>query len=188
MSRIVRIGVQPMTEEAFRPFGELLHVQDRAPDFNGITSVGWKAAFAVDGPPVMMLLSSRPEGLRFTRLERHFGVTQTFIPLGQVPSVVAVAAPTDPDDPEAIPAPEDVRGFLIDGSAGYLFKRGTWHSLDRFPLVPEPAQIVIISGLPTQTELETAPQSEWRLTQDVDYAARFGVTFEFAPDKATLGR
>jgi hypothetical protein len=63
-------------------------------------------------------------------------------------------------------------------AAGYVLKRGSWHSLDRSPLADEPSQIVIISALPTQEELETAPQARWRLTQDVDYVARFGVTFE----------
>jgi ureidoglycolate hydrolase len=177
VSRVVQIRVEPLTEEAFRPFGELLEVSDRPADFRGVTSVGWKAAFEVDGPPLIMLLSSRSEGSRFTRLERHFGVTQTFIPLGQVPAVVAVAAPTA-SDPASIPAPEDVRGFLIDGSAGYVLKRGTWHSLDRYPLTTEPSQIVIISGQRTQAELEHAPRDQWQLTQDVDYVAQFGVTFE----------
>lgn len=187
MTRTVYIPVERLTEESFRPFGELVGTADREPDFRGITSVGWKADFAVDGPPMIMLLSSRSEGLRFRRLERHFGVTQTFIPLGGAPAVVAVAAPTDPD-PGAIPAPEDVRGFLIDGSAGYVLKRGTWHSLDRYPLMDQASQIVIISGRRTQQELEHAPQDQWKLTQDVDYQARFGVTFEFAVPREISAR
>ena len=178
MSRIVQIEVEPLTEEAFRPFGELISATDRPADFHGLNSEGWKARFEVDGPPLVMLLSSRSEGAQFTRLERHFGVTQTFIPLGQVPSVVAMAAPTAADDPAAIPAPEEVRGFLIDGSAGYVLKRGTWHSLDRYPLSREASQIVIITGQSTQVELENAPRDQWRLTQDVDYASQYGVTFE----------
>jgi ureidoglycolate hydrolase len=179
MGRTVQISVEPLTEAAFRPFGQVISTSDRPPDFVGVKSNGWKAVFEVDGPPLVMLLSSRSEGLRFSRLERHFGVTQTFIPLGQVPAVVAVAAPTAADNPDAIPAPEDVRGFLIDGSAGYVLHRGTWHSLDRYPISDQPSQIVIISGHPTQEEIEHAPRDQWRLTQDVDYASRFGVTFEF---------
>src|SRR3954453_17499198 len=114
MSRIVQIKVELLTEEAFRPFGELISATDRPADFHGLNSEGWKARFEVDGPPLVMLLSSRSEGAQFTRLERHFGVPQTFIPLGQVPSVVVVAAPTATNDPAAIPAPEEVHGFLID--------------------------------------------------------------------------
>ncbi len=178
MDRVVQIRVEPLTEEAFRPFGELISPSDRPPDFQGVNSAGWKASFEVDGPPLVMLLTSRSEGLHFTRLERHFGVTQTFIPLGQVPAVVAVAASTAAD-PDLIPAVEEVRGFLIDGSTGYVLKRGTWHSLDRYPLTDQASQIVIISGQRTQDEIENAPRDQWRLTQDVDYAERFGVTFEF---------
>lgn len=179
MGRTVQINVEPLTEAAFRPFGQLISASDRSPDFEGVSSDGWKAHFEADGPTLVMLLSSRNEGLRFTRLERHFGVTQTFIPLGQVPAVVAVAAPTAADDPAAIPAPEDVHGFLIDGSAGYVLKRGTWHSLDRYPLSEQASQIVIITDHRTQDEIEHAPRDQWHLTQDVDYATRFGVTFEF---------
>jgi ureidoglycolate hydrolase len=177
---VVTIKVQPMTEESFRPFGELLSAKARPPDFRGITSDGWKTAFESDGATSLMLLRSRYEGFRFTRLERHFGVTQTFIPVGQVPAVVAVAAPTDPYDKEAIPALQEVRGFLIDGTVGYVLKRGTWHSLDRYPLAPPGSEIVIITSRETQVELETVDPAGWRLTQAVDYAERFGVTFEFA--------
>jgi ureidoglycolate hydrolase len=179
MGRVVHISVEPLTAEAFRPFGELISATGRPADFHGLNSKGWKANFEVDGPPLVMFLSSGNEGLRFTRLERHFGVTQTFIPLGHVPAVVAVAAPTDPGDPDAIPAPEEVRGFLLDGAAGYVLKRGTWHSLDRYPLSQAASQIVIISGHTTQDELENAPRDQWRLTQDVDYSTRLDVTFEF---------
>jgi ureidoglycolate hydrolase len=89
--------------------------------------------------------------------------------------VVAVAAPTEG---ERLPEPDEVRAFLLDGSAGYILKRGTWHSLDRFPLRPPSAEIVIITARETQRELETLPPEQWRLTQQVDYEAAFGVTFE----------
>lgn len=179
MPRLVPIKAELLTAEAFAPFGELLSSTARPADFNGLNSDGWKAAFTATGSTLIMTLSSRYSGLRFGKLERHLNVTQTFIPLGRIPAVVAVAAPTD-DDPAAIPAPEDVRAFLIDGSVGYVLKRGTWHSLDRFPLYPPSAEIVIITSQDTQEELEHAPRETWRLTQEVDYTARFGVTFELA--------
>jgi ureidoglycolate lyase len=179
MDRVVRVKVELLTAEAFRPFGELLSAEARPADFRGLNSDGWKAAFGATGAPLIMTLSSRYSGMRFGKLERHLNVTQTFIPLGRVPAVVAVAAPTG-DDPAAIPAPEEVRAFLLDGSAGYVLKRGTWHTLDRFPLYPPSAEIVIITSQDTQDELEGAPRETWRLTNEVDYTARFGVTFELA--------
>ena len=177
MERTVRVKVEPLSEEAFQPFGEVLGPKVRPADYQGVNSVGWKAGFESSSAPVVMVLSSRYAGLCFSRLERHLNVTQTFIPLGRVPAIVAVAAPTA-EDRGAVPAPEDVRAFLLDGTAGYALKRGAWHSLDRYPLHPPSAEIVIITSRDTQEELETVEREQRRLTQEVDYAARFGVTFE----------
>ena len=178
MGQIVDVKAERMTEESFRPFGALLTSRSGPPDFHGLMSDGWMTPFEIDGAPFLMTLVSRFSGMRFTMLERHFGVTQTFIPLGHVPALLATAAPTDPGDPDAIPKPEDVHAFVIDGSCGYVLKRGTWHSVDRYPLYPAESRIVIITSQETQVELETAKQADWRLTQQVDYQERFGVTFQ----------
>jgi ureidoglycolate lyase len=178
MSRIIRVSVEPLTEDAFRPFGELLSVKDRSPDFQGVSSAGWKAAFDATATPVIMLLSSQYVGMQFNLLEHHKNVTQTFIPLGGSPAIIAVAAPTTEG---TIPAPEDVRAFLLDGSAGYVLHKGTWHSLDRYPLRPPSSEIVIITSQDTQQELETVEQEHWRLTRQVDYQAEYGVMFELVP-------
>jgi len=178
VGQIVEIKAEPMTVESFRPYGSLLAPRSEAPDFRGLMSDGWKTPFEIDGVPLLMVLVSRFSGMRFSWLERHFGVTQTFIPLGHVPALLAVAAPTDPSDPEAIPRPEDVHAFVVDGSCGYVLGRGTWHSLDRYPLYQAESRIVIITSRETQVELETAPRADWRLTQQVDFQERFAITFQ----------
>jgi ureidoglycolate lyase len=178
LGQIVEVRAELMTEESFRPYGALLAPRSEPPDFRGVMSEGWKTQFEIDGAPVLMVLVSRYSGMRFSRLERHFGVTQTFIPLGNVPALLAVAAPTDPADPEAIPRPEDVHAFVVDGSCGYVLKRGTWHSLDRYPLYQAESRIVIVTSRETQVELETVPQADWRLTQEVDFERRFAITFQ----------
>jgi ureidoglycolate lyase len=173
---VVRIDVLPLTAEAFEPFGEVLSAGEREPDFTGISSLGWRASFASDSPPEVMFYRSSYSGLRFSTLERHHAVTQSFVPLGHTPSVVAVAAPTSPD---AAPDPGDIRAFLLDGTAGYVLKAGTWHSPDRYPLFRSPADIVIITDRATQQELETTPRGPWSRTEAVDYTDRFGIVFEF---------
>jgi ureidoglycolate lyase len=180
MTTIVRVRVEPLTDEAFRPFGEILSPKSTPPDFQGVGSAGWKSGFDLDGRAQVMTYRSDYTGLQVRHLERHFAVTQTFIPLGGTPAVVAVAPPTDPD-PDALPAPEQVRAFLLDGSAGYVLKRGTWHSLDRYPLEPRPADIVIITERETQDELEQVEQARWTRTQQVDYLERLDVLFELVP-------
>lgn len=176
MDRVVRVKVEMLAAEAFDPFGEVLCLSQKPPDFQGNTSVGWKANYEGSGSPLIMTLSSRYVGMRCTSLERHLNVTQTFIPLGRIPSIIAVAAPTDG---ATTPAPEDVRAFLIDGSCGYVLKTGAWHSPDRYPLFPPSAEIVIITSHDTQHELETLDRTQWQFTQIVDYATEMGVTIEF---------
>ena len=69
--------------------------------------------------------------------------------------------------------------FLLDGTVGYALARGTWHSLDRLPLYPPATQWVIITDRETQEDLTAAyaGRGGFALTQEVDYAATFGVTF-----------
>ena len=118
---------------------------------------------------------SRFSGMRFSTLERHHAVTQAFLPLGTIPAVVAVAAPTAA---EALPRPDQVRAFLIDGSCGYVLKRGCWHSVDRYPLGESESRIVMLTSRSTQLELQTKAQADWRLTQQVDFTQELGVTFQ----------
>ncbi len=171
----LRITVLPLTADSFAPFGEVLAASDRPPDFTGISSAGWRSSFASASPPEVMTYRSRFSGFRFRMLERHHYVTQTFIPLGGAPAIVAVAAPTAADD---VPRPQDVRAFLLDGSAGYVLYAGTWHSLDRYPLNPPHADIVIVTDRETQRELEANPGGPWERTESADYAERFGIEFE----------
>ena len=183
MARVVRIKAEPLTGEAFRPFGEIIGVQDRPPDYRGGgKSQGWTADFRSEGRTLVSASLVPYQALTFAKLERHFNLTQAFIPLDGAPAIVAVAPPTDPNDREAIPAPEQVRAFLLDGTQGYLLLKGTWHSLDRFPIYPPASVFVIINDHETLQDLRLAyaGQGGWKLSQEVDYAARFGVTFELS--------
>lgn len=159
-TRIRRLTPEPMTAESFAPFGEVMEARARPADHREFFPV----ACDIDGRPTLDVIWQPYAGRRFVELERHFNVTQTFVPLEGSPAVVAVAAPTGPDD---VPRPEDVRAFLIDPAKGYAYKTGTWHSLDRYLLEPPGASFVILNVDPNPTEV-------------VDYEERFGVTFEIA--------
>ena len=113
-----------------------------------------------------MSSGSPSRGRRFRLLERHFAVTQAFIPLEGAPAVVAVAPPTDPDDPEAIPKPEEVRAFLIDPGKGVRLPDRDLALARPLPLLEPPgASFVILNVDPNPTQV-------------VDYGERFGVEFE----------
>lgn len=176
MAEVHEIKVEPLTETGFAPFGQLVSAKERPPDFRTESGTqGWAVDFRA-GTPLIMLLRTPYQGLRFSKLERHFNLTQTFFPLGGAPAVLAVAPPGGRDD---IPKPGDVRAFLLDGTTGYVLGRGTWHSLDRFPLYGPATQWVILTDQETQHDLTSgyAGQGGFTLTQEVDYRQRFGVSF-----------
>jgi ureidoglycolate lyase len=155
-----RLKVELMTAESFRPFGEVWEPGARPSDRPEFFSM----SFEIDGKTTVSVIWQPYQGKTFTELERHFKVTQSFVPLEGSPSVVAVAAPTDPDDPNDVPKPEDVHAFLIDGTRGYGYKTGTWHSLNRYVLHPPGASFIILNVEPNPTQV-------------VDYEERFGVSF-----------
>jgi len=161
-SKVCRLKIEPLTPEAFAPFGVLLDARERPADRWKLT---YDEDFSVVGRAKVGVIWEPFAGLTFTRLERHFNVTQAFVPMSGSLSVVAVAAPTDPGNADAIPKPKQVRAFLIDGSMGFRYHVGTWHSLSRFILHPPGATYVIINVDPNPTQV-------------VDYAERSGVCFE----------
>ena len=156
-----KLKVELMTAESFRPFGEVWEAKARPPDRREFFPMN----FEIDGETTVNVIWQPYQGKTFTRLERHFNVTQSFVPLDGSLSVVAVAAPTDPDKPNDTPRPEDVHAFLIDGTKGFGYKTGTWHSLNRYILYPPGASFIILNVDPNPTQV-------------VDYQEKFGVTFE----------
>ncbi|HEY4910102.1 MAG TPA: ureidoglycolate lyase [Methylomirabilota bacterium] len=177
---ITHLSVEPLTEESFRPFGQVIGESVAAPDFRGEQgTLGWSIDWR-GGRAKISYLRTPYQGLRFRKLERHLDLTQAFIPMGGAPAVVAVAAPTDLRDRDAVPGPDAVRAFLLDGSVGYALHKGTWHSLDRFAVTPPDTRWVIITDHETADDLEAAylGRGGFALSQEVDYAARSGTTFE----------
>ena len=144
-----RLSIEPMTGESFAPFGRLLESSETPGDRRVMTP----SDFECDARTTINTIWQPCAGRSFSRLERHFAVTQTFVQLSGSPSVVCVSAPTDLDDPHAVPRPEDVRAFLIDPGRGFSFARGTWHSLDRYVLAPPGATFVILNVDPNPTQI-----------------------------------
>ena len=98
MGTIHFIKAEPLTKEAFSPFGELLDVEAMPVSPPTSSHVGFQCGKVRIGTALLPY-----KGLRLTGLEQHFHVTQAFIPITGSPAVVAVAAPTPQQDPNAIP-------------------------------------------------------------------------------------
>jgi ureidoglycolate hydrolase len=183
MQKLHALRIEPLTQEAFSRFGQVITVEERAPDFRTESGTeGWAVDFRA-GRPLVMVLRTPYRGLRFSKLEQHFGLTQTFLPLGGSPAVVAVAPPSA--DRSVVPEPTDVRAFLLDGTKGYALAPATWHSLDRFPLYPPDTRWVIITDHETQEDLVAGygGRGGWELTRETDYCAVAGLTFVLTLDR-----
>jgi ureidoglycolate hydrolase len=162
----VRVPVMPMTAETFAPYGEVFGRLAAHPE-RALGATG----FAHQGRVTLGTIWNPAGGHDFSRLERHFGVTQAFVQLSGAPAVVCVAPPTALDDPDALPAPQAVRGFLIDPGQGYLFHRGTWHALDRCVLAAPGATFLIVNSDPNPTQIVDFASAENHMHEDLDGAA-----------------
>jgi ureidoglycolate hydrolase len=149
MSQVYRLPVEPMTAASFAPFGEVWEPAERPADRRHTTPTG----YAHDGRTTVNVIWQPQAGLGFHVLERHFGVTQSFVQLSGAPAVVCAAPPTTSDDPADVPDPAAVRCFRIDPARGWSFHRGTWHSLNRFLLEPPGATFVILNSAPNPTQM-----------------------------------
>jgi ureidoglycolate lyase len=168
-----------MDPKEFAPYGEVLAgSNDREPDYDDAASTGWSFPLFLKGTPELIVVRTPYVGLRFSKLERHFNISQAFVPLQGVPSAVVVAPPTDLADRSAIPSPDSLRAFVVNGSVGYLLRRGTWHSLDRYPLSPGFLDVVMLTAAETTKELEKDDHTSLEHTQEVDYQAARGLAFE----------
>lgn len=169
MASTWELRIDPLTQAGFRPYGQVVGVRRTRPTYrSGGGSVGWLLDFHADGHARLTVSRTPFRALTFQILERHFHVTQTFIALDGSPAVIAVAT-RGADRREAVPKPDAVRAFLLSPGEGVLLSRGTWHSPARYPLRPPSSVFAVLS------DHETADDP--RLSQQVDYGDRYGLTF-----------
>ncbi len=127
MSR--KIATEPLTAEAFAPFGDVLEAVD-APDriINQGLCGRWhdlaRLDFGQDGRAGISLFRAEPRALplRLEMLERHPDGSQAFIPMGTDPFLVIVA-------PDAGDRPGAPRAFLTAPGQGVNYLRGVWHGV-----------------------------------------------------------
>ncbi len=122
------LPLEPLTREAFAPFGNVIDTTGIAPvEINYGATQRFHDLAEIDctaqgGSVIVSLFRSSPQVYPFTLrvMENHPLGTQTFMPLSGRPYLVVVA-PAGWFDPAA------VRAFHARGDQGVNFARGTWH-------------------------------------------------------------
>lgn len=180
MAKSFEVELELLTTSAFASYGEVIGATEGPPVFSGPHIKSWRQGFACDGAVEIMFARYAHQPLELSLLERHFNVTQAFIPLSPDPWVMVVAGPTGADDRTARPAPESARAFLVPAGHGVMLARRAWHALTRFPLNPAGAAFVLITGTDTQRELERQLKDGTRPThtQVADLAREPGVSLQ----------
>ncbi len=110
-TRIVR--AEPLSEDAFAPFGQVIAAGDAVMELRG------------DEVFHLNVLHYDRKPLRCDHLNRHHKATQALVALAGKPTLLVVAAAEwDFSTPDHV---EHVRAFVCDGGAGVNLALGTWH-------------------------------------------------------------
>lgn len=121
--------IQPLTKEAFAPFGDVIEASGDA-DFmiNDGAAGRYHALCKVDAefkggtPAISIFRAKRPAWpVRLTLLERHPLGSQAFMPLSNHEWLAVVADPVDK------PTVDNIHIFRATGNQGVQYARGTWH-------------------------------------------------------------
>lgn len=128
MSRI--ITAQPLTREAFAPFGDVLDTDwaNHYPINNGkCERYHDLAKVEAEGPNARVLISifcGTPYDLplKLTMVERHPFGSQAFMPLSPAPFLVIVC----PDEPDG---PGTPHAFISQAGQGVNYRRNLWHAV-----------------------------------------------------------
>jgi len=113
-----------LTADAFAPFGEVI-----APMEDGVAFGASDAQLVLDrGTPRLYIMKLAGRGLAFRQITRHRQVTQCLASVGGGEWYIALAPPGDVSDPDARPAPENIRAFRIPGDTAIKLHVGTWHA------------------------------------------------------------
>ena len=149
------IVAQPLTDEAFAPFGDVLHAAG-APDKminQGLCGRHHDRArmdFGTDGRAGISIFNAEKRTLPYMLdlVERHPDGSQAFIPMSLEPFLVIVAE----DDGGK---PSNIQAFITAPGQGINLLRNTWHGV----LTPlgEPGLFAVIDRIGDTPNLEEFP-------------------------------
>jgi ureidoglycolate lyase len=187
MPRVIDLPLALCTPESFAPFGQVLQLPGGESQHKWSTTKTWSADFAIDGKMELMFARVSPAPMNFNKMERHFSVTQTFIPLGDTPAITIFAAPTG-DANDVPPDPARLRALLVPGNMAIMMYRGVWHS-GRYLVKQEPGEFVILTDEHTTAELQAADlKGRGRLTHIVEYDKSQDISFRLTDPLRLLPR
>ena len=152
---MMRIKIEPVTAEAFAPFGQLLPPR---PPGQGRQELDEELQNArASARPRLSIATVEPKSLPLTvtKLERHVHSSQAFVPLDCASYLVLVAPHGEGDRPDM----GRIRAFRVPGDTGINYRADTWHH----PLAPLErtarfAILLFVDGTATDEEWADLPE------------------------------
>ena len=122
---------QPLTRDAFAPFGDVIDVPNEPGRLYYEEALGNLRPTARPSLSVSLKPETRDRPLRAELLERHEFSSQTFMPLDVGRWLIVVAPHARAGGPDMT----GLQAFIADGSQGVTYRPNTWHhgltTLDR---------------------------------------------------------
>jgi ureidoglycolate lyase len=127
----MQITPQPLTKEAFAPFGDVIDMPAEAGRFYHDDALGDRRPAASPSLSIALKAPTEDRPLGSQEMERHEFSSQTFIPIDVGRWLIVVA----PHAAQGGPDMENARAFVADGIKGVTYRANTWHhgltTLDR---------------------------------------------------------
>lgn len=148
---MVKLTVEQLERDSFRPYGQVIDNQDITPIMNETEFVFWNnlAQLEIDAPVDFGLLNVVERDKNFSKLERHELTAEAFFAVDQ-DCLMLTGQPT-PGKP--YPDPETVRAFHLKKGSGVVFNKGTWHWLP-YPLAEKALLLVVCRQGTVDDDLE----------------------------------
>ena len=164
----MKLAIEPLSAEAFRPFGRVIERPARTPDATGLGWQWWaeNVLLGCDKRPFGVgYLDLRPATLRFDWAERHMRTVEVILPLGG--DCLAYVAPNEhPEEPERIPPRDRFRVFRVMAGQGIAMDAGVWHGAPLAVDVALTAVVLILEGTGSiDTALARFPEEPVDLTE-----------------------
>ena len=118
---------QPLTKEAFAPFGDVIDIPKEAGRTYYEDALGNLRNNAKPSLSVSLKPPTPDRPLKSELMERHEFSSQTFIPVDVARWLIVVAPHAAPYDGTGGPDMAAARAFVATGQQGVTYKPNTWH-------------------------------------------------------------
>ncbi len=122
MEEAIKVKLQPLSAEAFRPYGQML--ESKQPLFPEVEPGEGRVAME------LLRVKRHANSTRLEQLAVHFSYNQTFIPLRGALVLIVAPAPRNHEAGQAAYELDygQLKAFVLEPGQAAIIEKGVWHS------------------------------------------------------------